>query len=301
MPDMSPLSSQAGRRGETLDHPVADQGIDAASLVGSVDVLLITLDTLRYDVACDALERGLTPNLARLLPGRRWERRHSPGNFTYAAHQAFFAGFLPTPPRPGKHPRLFAAAFPGSETTGPKTCLFDAPDLVTGLAGRGYHTLCIGGVGVFNKRSPLGSVLPGLFAESHWSEELGVTHPRSTENQVAVALKALGRLPSDRRVFLFLNVSALHQPNCIFTPGAEVDTPQTQAAALAYVDRHLPELFSTMQQRAAVLCIVCSDHGTAYGEEGYTGHRLAHPVVWDVPYAEFVLPQVEKPESGGMR
>ena len=36
--------------------------------------------------------------------------------------------------------------------------------------------------------------------------------------------------------------------------------------------------------------VICSDHGTAYGEDGYTGHRLAHPVVWEVPYAEFILP-----------
>lgn len=36
-----------------------------------------------------------------------WERRPTPVSFTYAAHQAFFAGFLPTPDRAGKHPRLF--------------------------------------------------------------------------------------------------------------------------------------------------------------------------------------------------
>src|SRR5438093_13091232 len=86
-------------------------------LVGSHDVLFVTLDTLRYDVARDALAAGRTPNLAAVLPGGRWEERHSPGTFTYAAHQAFFAGFLPTPPTPGPHPRLFAARFPGSETT----------------------------------------------------------------------------------------------------------------------------------------------------------------------------------------
>ena len=44
-------------------------------------------------------------------------------------------------------------------------------------------------------------------------------------------------------------------------------------------------------KRGPWLVVICSDHGTAYGEDGYTGHRLAHPVVWDVPYAEFVLPQ----------
>jgi hypothetical protein len=39
--------------------------------------------------------------------------------------------------------------------------------------------------------------------------------------------------------------------------------------------------------------VICSDHGTAYGEDGFAGHRLAHPVVWTVPYAEFLLGEVE--------
>ena len=266
--------------------------LNANELVGTHDILFVTLDTLRYDVARDALRRGRTPNLAAVLPGGRWEERHSPGNFTYAAHQAFFAGFLPTPARPGKHPRLFAVRFPGSETATDETCVFDAPDIVTGLAGRGYHTVCVGGVGFFNKQSPLGRVLPGLFAESHWGPDLGVTDPRSTENQVALAEDLLGRLPRGRRVFLFVNVSAIHQPNCIFVEGATADTPATHAAALAYVDRHLPRLFAAVRRRAPVLCVLCSDHGTAYGEDGYRGHRVGHPVVWTVPYAEFLLPEV---------
>jgi hypothetical protein len=265
--------------------------LDANALVGTHNILFVTLDTLRYDVARDALRRGLTPNLAAVLPGGRWEERHSPGSFTYAAHQAFFAGFLPTPARPGKHPRLFAVRFPGAETVTDRTCVFDAPDIVTGLAGRGYHTVCVGGVGFFNKLTPLGRVLPNLFAESHWSPELGVTDPRSTENQVALAEDRLGRLPAGRRVFLFVNVSAIHQPNRIFVPGAAEDTPATHAAALAYVDRHLPRMFAAVRRRGPALCVLCSDHGTAYGEGGYHGHRAAHPVVWTVPYAEFTLPE----------
>ena len=261
------------------------------SKISTHDVLFITLDTLRYDVARDALAAGRTPNLAAVLPGGRWEERHSPGSFTYSAHHAFFAGFLPTPVAPGRHGRLFAARFAGSETTTDETCVLDAPDIVTGLAGLGYHTVCIGGVGFFNRLTPLGSVLPGLFAESHWSPALGVTDPHSTENQVALAKEVLGRIPEARRVFLFVNVSALHQPNCLFLPGATEDSPATQAAALEYVDQHLPPLFQAMQARAPVLAILCSDHGTAYGEDGYVGHRIAHPVVWTVPYAELVLPR----------
>src|ERR1051326_2080674 len=105
--------------------------IPVNELIATHDLLFVTLDTLRYDVARDALARGETPNLAAVLPGGAWEARHSPGSFTYAAHHAFFAGFLPAPIRPGRHPRLFAARFAGSETTTDATYVFDAPDIVT--------------------------------------------------------------------------------------------------------------------------------------------------------------------------
>ena len=263
--------------------------IDVAALIGTHDILFLTIDTLRFDVARDELAAGRTPHLAAVLPGGAWEERHSPGSFTYAAHHAFFAGFTPTPADGSRRPRPFAARFPGSETTGPTTCVLDAPDIVSGLAGLGYHTVCVGGVGFFNKLSPLGSVLPGLFAESHWSPELGVTEPCSAENQMALAAAILGRTPVDRRVFLFLNVSAVHQPNRFYLGDATEDTPASHAAALRSVDRSLPTLFQAFRRRGPAFAIACSDHGTAYGEDGYRGHRLAHPVVWTVPYAEFVL------------
>jgi len=269
--------------------------IAANRLVGTHDVLLVTLDTLRHDIAVALLDEGRTPNLARILPGGAWERRHSPGSFTYAAHQAFFAGFLPTPADPGRHPRLFALRFEGSETTTSTTCVLDGPDIVSGLAQRGYHTVCIGGVGFFNKQNALGRVLPGLFAESHWAPRLGVGDPRSTENQVALAEEILGRVPASQRVFLFLNVSAIHQPNHFYLPGPapadarQRDTLESHAAALQYVDMHLPRLFDATRRRGPALCVICSDHGTAYGDDGYFGHRLAHPSIWTVPYAELML------------
>jgi hypothetical protein len=263
--------------------------LNARALIGTHDVLLMTLDTLRYDVARNALGQGRTPNLAAVLPEGGWEKRHTSGSFTYAAHHAFFAGFLPTPSAPGRHPRLFAARFAGSETTTEETCVFDTADIVTGFASLGYHTVCIGGVGFFNKATPLGRVLPGLFAESHWSPELGVTNPGSTENQVRLAVERLNGLPRTRRVFLFLNISAIHQPNRFYLPGATEDTLESHAAALAYVDSQLPPLFLALRRRGPTLAVVCSDHGTAYGEEGYSGHRVGHEVVWTVPYAELIL------------
>ncbi|MEU8651929.1 STM4013/SEN3800 family hydrolase [Streptomyces sp. NPDC048737] len=267
-------------------------------VVGSHDLLLVTLDTLRHDVAAELAAAGRLPNLARHLPGGRWEERHAPGSFTYASHQAIFAGFLPTPAAPGPHPRLFAASFAGSETTADKTFVFDTPDLVSGLAKAGYHTVCVGGVGFFNKQGPLGSVLPGLFHESHWETEFGVTSPSSFENQVARAERVVRELPDEQRLFLFVNVSALHQPNWFHLPGAtrgSGDTRASHAAALEYVDRHIGRLFAAASSRRRCFAIVCSDHGTAYGDDGYTGHRLGHESVWTVPYAHFFLDPTPRP------
>lgn len=265
---------------------------DMNSVVGTDDLLLLTLDTLRYDVAVELAAAGRIPNLAAHLPGGRWQKRHAPGNFTYASHHAIFAGFLPTPAAAGPHPRLFAARFAGSETTAERTFVFDEPDLVTALAARGYHTVCIGGVGFFDKQGALGSVLPGLFAESHWEKAFSVASPTSFEAQVARAEEVVAALPAGERLFLFVNASALHQPNWFHLPGATReagDSRATHAAALEYIDRHVGRLFDAMRSRGRCFAIVCADHGTAYGDDGYTGHRLGHESVWTVPYAHFFL------------
>ena len=259
--------------------------------IGTGDILFITLDTLRFDVAVEAAARGLTPNLVSLMPCRQWEERHTPGSFTWSAHHAFFSGFLPTPVTPGRHPRLFASRFAGSETSTEQTFVFDAPDVVSGLRQSGYYSICLGGVGFFNRQSPLSCVFPDLFDESHWSDETGVTCRDSTENQIRIAVTRITELPQETRVFLFLNVAALHQPNCLYLAGATEDSVESQIAALAYVDSCLPPLFHALSARSDTACIICSDHGTTYGEDGYTGHRLAHPHVWTVPYTEFLLRQ----------
>jgi len=266
--------------------------LDMNQVVGRMDLLLVTLDTLRYDVARDLAAAGRTPHLSALLPDGRWEERHSPGTFTYAAHHAFFAGFLPTPVRAARQPRLFALAGgrPGG-TVGPGTCVLDGSDLAGGLAACGYHTACVGGVGFFDKSNPLGRVLPGLFAESHWSPRTGVRDPRSFEHQIEVVEGIAARLPPERRLFLFVNVAAIHTPNACYLPGATRESLDTHGAALEYVDRHLPALLAPLRRRGPVFCILCSDHGEAYGDDGFTGHRLAHPSVTTVPYAHFVADQ----------
>jgi hypothetical protein len=263
---------------------------DMHRIVGTHDIVFVTLDTLRYDAAQAQFQAGNLPHLARFLGTAGWEPRHTPGSFTYAAHCAFFAGFLPTPAVPGRHPRLFALRFDGSETTDARTYVFDDTDnIVAGLAGAGYRTICIGGVGFFNRRNALGNALPGLFEESHWQREFGVTARDSTERQVALACTRLADATlRDRRVFLFINVSAIHQPNAHYLDAA-ADSLASHAAALRFVDGALAPLWAALRARGPAFAIVCSDHGTAYGEEGFDGHRHAHPVVMTVPYAHFEI------------
>jgi hypothetical protein len=243
------------------------------ALVGTANVLFATFDCLRYDVARDALAQGLTPT------------------FTLPAHQAFFHGFLPTPLGADRHERLFALEFEGSLTVGPRTCVFhDVASVPAGFAAYGYRTFCVGGVGFFNKRTPLGRVLPGFFQRSAWSPALGVTAKDSTANQVGVALDWLASVPAGERVFLFLNVSATHPPHALYLDGAAGDSLASQAAALAYADAQLPPLFAALRRRrGACFCLAMADHGEAHGEDGRRGHRIAHPTVTTVPYAHWLL------------
>ena len=186
--------------------------INMNNIVGSHDILFIVLDTLRYDVAQQALEQGLIPHIEKHLP-RGWEKRHSPATFTYPAHHAFFSGFLPTPIQPGNHPRLFSSRFIGSETTFESTWQFEEATIIAALANKNYHTLCVGGVGFFNKKNAIGSVFPNLFKESHWNESTSVASKNSTEAQVDIALSSLKKIEKNRHIFTFINISALHQPN----------------------------------------------------------------------------------------
>jgi hypothetical protein len=217
--------------------------------------------------------------------------RESPGTFTLPAHLAFFHGFLPTPLTRGPHPRLFALEFEGSLSIVPQTFVFSGVDsIIAGFRQLGYRTFCVGGVGFFNQRNPLGRLLPGYFAESVWQPAMGVTARTSTAAQVRAALDWLQTVGRRERFLLFLNVSATHPPHAFYLPGAAADSTASQEAALAYVDAQLPPLFEAVHGRGDCFCLILSDHGEAHGEDGRWGHRLAHPTVTTVPYAHFLLP-----------
>ncbi len=290
--DLEMLQEIGGEVPFDFTEPVPENAdsINMNEIVGSHDILFVCLDTLRYDVAMQEQENGGTPVLNRY---GGWNKCNAPGNFTYPSHHAMFAGFLPSPVEPTPMTQREMLFFPKNIGLGkyapPKSFAFEGPNFVEGLSRVGYETICIGGVAFFNKRSDIGKVFPGMFQKSFWNPSFGCAVKASTDNQIEYAIKQLNKVEADKRVFMFINISAIHYPNYFYVDGAKEDDCTTHAAALRHVDERLETLFDAFRSRNKTFVIACSDHGSCYGEDGYQFHGFNHEVVNTVPYKHFFL------------
>ncbi|MCI8887682.1 MAG: sulfatase-like hydrolase/transferase [Hungatella sp.] len=265
--------------------------VDMNQVVGSQDILFVCLDTLRYDAAVEEQEAGGTPVLDRYGP---WEKRQAPGNFTYPSHHAMFAGFLPCDYDARSLADREMLFFPRQIGMGNKVPQgafgFRGSTIMEGLAEEGYDTWCVGGVAFFDKRSDLGKVFPGYFKKSYWNPSFGCAVKDSAKNQVDFLLKRLAGADPKEKIFLYLNIDAIHYPNYFYLEGARQDSLESHKAALRHVDGQLGHLFEGWKEkRGGAFVICCSDHGTCYGEDGCQFHGINHPVVNTVPYKQFFL------------
>ena len=265
--------------------------VDMRQVVGVKDILFLCLDTLRYDAAMQEEEAGNTPVLNRY---GSWEKRQAPGNFTYPSHHAMFAGFLPCPFGAKSLADREMLFFPRQIGMGGKTpegaFAFSGSTIMEGLEKEGYDTWCVGGVAFFDKRTELGRVFPGYFEKSYWNPSFACPVKGSTANQVDFILKRIAGAEPGRRIFLYLNVDAIHYPNYFYLDGAADDSLESHRAALRYVDGQLGRLFEGWKQlRGGGFVICCSDHGTCYGEDGCQFHGINHPAVNTVPYKHFFI------------
>lgn len=289
------------------------ENVNMNKIVGTHNILFICLDSLRYDVAVEEQNSGNTPVLNQF---GKWQKCQAVGNFTYPAHQGMFAGFFPCYYDAKKHKERISLFFPenvGMGKTAPKYAYsFSQKTFVEALAFEGYETCCIGGVSFFDKRSGLGKVLPGYFSQSFWNPAFSPLVADSTKNQVRFAIKWLDKLPSDKRIFLYINISAIHYPNYYYLKmnstdktthkippykGYEHDSKESHAAALRYADRELEPLFNFFRQKGPAFVICCSDHGTCYGEDGCFSHGINHPMVNIIPYKHFILTSPKNPTA----
>lgn len=277
-----------------LFAPMAEKkapSVDMAQVVGTSDILLICLDTLRYDVAVQEEAAGTTPVLNQYGP---WEKCQAPGNFTWPSHHAIFAGFLPCRYEARNVADRELLFFPSSIGLGKKAPQgsygFQGSTVMEGLARDGYDTWCVGGVSFFDKRSDIGKVFPSYFQKSYWNPSFSCPVKDSTKNQVDFLLRKISKADLGQKIFLYLNVDAIHYPNYFYLEEASQDSVESHAAALRYVDGELGRLFrGWKEQRGSTFVICCSDHGTCYGEDGCQFHGFNHPIVNTVPYKHFFL------------
>lgn len=259
----------------------ADRPVTAAGALRGVNVLLITIDTLRQDrVGAYGNRSGLTPNLDRLAAGGlRYAQAFSPAPLTLPAHASILTGLLPR--HHGIHNN---SRFRLDE---------HVPTLPAILKRIGYRTGAF--VGAF--------VLDGRFGLNQGFDEYDDRLPRGdrasfhfAERRAAEVVAAAGDWilspAADRAPWL----AWVH----LFDPHAPYDAPAEYRAGrspydaeVAYADAMLGQLLARLRAAQALdrtLIVVTADHGESLGEHGETTHglfaydaTLAVPLILNAP------------------
>ncbi len=255
--------------------------------------LLVTYDSCRYDVLCDAR----TPVLDSYAP---IVRAQSPANYTYAAHQSFFVGILPN--ATGSDPyhnrftkQLWKLTAVGEDLRKAYATVASDYNLVAGFRARGHQTVGAGAMNWFKQTSLTSSFEHFAFTGTDARAQIDFVR---------------GHLDPARPFFGFVNFGETHDPfhyegkqgaceaivqaRAMTWPPAETgpagrDHPAYahQVEAAEFLDAQLPRLFDGLPGETVV--VLCGDHGECFGEDGYYGHGVNHEKVLEVPLAIFRL------------
>ena len=267
----------------------------ASALLPSESVLLVSLDSCRYDTFAAAHASGRLSHLSAIGP---LHKALAPSYFTYGSHAAFWMGFTPgvigsaepwLNPKAGK---LFRMAFAGhSGQDGDQSFRLEGANIIEGFRRQGYCTIGSGAVDWFNTASETGSVLAQPFEHFHFA---GNTW--SLGEQLHWIEKRLAEVPDNQPCFVFLNVGETHVPYwhegaawdrwpspCVPFGSAHssaVESARRQRACLEWVDKQLSPLLEHFVQGTV---FICADHGDCWGEDGLWEHGISHPATLTVP------------------
>ncbi|MCP9891968.1 hypothetical protein KBY57_13030 [Cyanobium sp. Aljojuca 7D2] len=262
-------------------------------------VLLLSLDSCRFDTFAAAHCAGTIPHLAAIGP---LHRALAPSYFTYGSHAAFWMGFTPgvvgssepwLNPKAGKLFRMAFAGHPGraggSDVEG--SFLLEGGNLIEGFRRRGYRTIGSGAVDWFDTASDTGAVLAAPFERFHFAGDTW-----SLGRQLAWIEAELAATPAEQPVFVFLNVGETHVPYwhegapwerwpspCVPFGGAvcsAAESRRRQRDCLEWADGQLAPL---LERFAGGTILACADHGDCWGEDGLWEHGISHPATLTVP------------------
>jgi choline-sulfatase len=235
------------------------------TILGKVDVLLVTIDTLRADTLGFAGHpRVETPTLDRLAAaGRVYPRAHAHNVVTLPSHANILTGLLPF-----QHGVRDNSGFALGE---------DVPTLATWLSAAGYATAAVVGAYPLDRRYGLArgfDLYDDRFSRGADPAAFVIAERRGDE--VVAAARAWWSANPGQPRFLWAH---LYDPHAGYEPPEPFASRYRDAPYLgevAAVDAFLAPLlgpFLDGSERPA-LVIVTSDHGEALGEHGELTHGL---------------------------
>ena len=244
--------------------------------------LTIVVDSCRWDTFQIAATKNIDAYFEVVRAGAM-------GTFTYPAHMAMFQGFFPT--ESGQRPiyNRFEKSVYRWFYKSRRPCLSEIHgngSIPKVLRDKGYRTIAVGGVGWFNKRTPM---------------RLGFEkfiHEPDASIATSMFLEHLGKEP----FYGLLNFGATHRPYIV--PGMppelkRIRSPKSgnnyrsefnkrllekQIFCLRHTDGLLGKLFEWLgsNKLRTVVCF-CADHGDCMGEDNCYGHGFSHPNIMTVP------------------
>jgi arylsulfatase A-like enzyme/Flp pilus assembly protein TadD len=228
------------------------------------DVVLITIDTLRYDaVGFDGNTRGTTPNLDRFAAeGRVFDQAHSHNTITLPSHTNILTGMLPY-----QHGVRENAGFRLS----PKT-----PTVATRLKAKGYTTGGFVGAYVLDSRYGLNHDFDNYDElYRHLDEQLEFKIQQARAEDVVKAALEWYRSQDGKRRFMWVHVYDPHAPYEPPKTYQEKFPDNLYLGEVAYTDASLAPLLETLRGvQPAPLVVVTGDHGEGFGDHGELTHGL---------------------------
>ena len=248
---------------------------------GVPNILVIVMDTLRYDRFTQTGEKSLTPNLDRLVAeGVRYTDAWSTTSWSLPSQASILTG---------QYPHEHRADFPGlglSDQSPTLANTFSAQGYVTGafsgnsawvtpeFLGRGFLRFLVYNPEDFFRRTAYGRIIDKLLWKvGYHSAGRGKKAPQINSE----VLKFLDDYPSIP-YFLYICYMDVNQAfhNRKLNYGFWEPKPPMEEVSKAYddglreLDIHIGELITALEKRNALdntVIIITSDHGESFGEE----------------------------------
>lgn len=249
------------------------------------NVLIITIDTLRYDrLGCNGAVLASTPNIDRLAAeGVRLTNAVSAAPITMPAHTSIFTGLLPP-----AH---------GVRDNGNYSLSDQAVTLAERLREAGFTTHAIVSALVLNRRYNLSQGFE-TYDDELWSEDdpkLFMIRERPAPRTAERWVKWFGTWAGTKQkkpFFSWVHFFDPHQPYRA-PPSLVARSLGPYEAEVAYVDQSVGKIIETLRNAGELddtIVLLTADHGESLGEHGEKTHAVfvydatVHiPMIWRYP------------------